>query len=235
MTSTLSELTQQLDTDLSGIAAAEHDLARGLERFRDMTVRAGHASAEAREVAERDHLPELRQVEEALVQQADQAARTGRQVIKALETDRLKLSPTDELAAAARMPLFREMAASASLPHLAGEVRAALVTDDRSAMFGLNLALQARMDAPAGPLDGGKPELQQARLEIRALLGEVRHRLRDASFDPVRDRANKVLTRAAEATREIEARKRQEALDRQISSGAKKRWPVVDPMTVRAS
>jgi len=234
MTDTLPEMITQMDADLTAIAAAEHDLARGLEHYRNQTVRGGHASAEAREIAERDHLPAFRQVEEALVQAGDQAARNGRSVLRSLATDRLKLSPTDELAAAARLPLFREMAASAPLPRLADELRAAVVTEDRAAMFALAVALPARLDVAPGPLDGGKPELREARDEIRALLGEVRHRLRDASFDPVRDRANKVLTRAAEATQAIEARKRQEALDRQVSSGAKVRWPAA-PTLARPS
>ena len=233
MTSTLPEMTRQMDADLSAIAAAEHDLARGLEHYRDKTVRAGHASAEAREVAERDHMPAYRQVEQALVQVSDQAARNARQVVKAAATARLRLAPGDEAVAAQRLPLFQQLAATASLEQLADELRAAVVTEDRPAMYALAMTLPARLDVAPGPLDAGKPELQEAREELRAMLAQVRGTLRDTSFDAARDRAHKVLDKAATARLADEARRREATQAADIASGRKVAWPAAP--TLRAS
>ena len=230
MTSTLTEMTKQMDQDLTGIAAAEHDLERARERFLDLTIRTGHVSAEARAIAERDHMPALQQAEHETVHAVDQAARNARQVIKALETDRLKLSPTEELTAAQRLPLIQQLAATASLPHLAGELRAALVAEDRAGMYALNLALQARMDVAPDPLDAGRPELKEARDEIRTLRDEVRHRLRDTSFDAARDRTKQVLDRATRVRMAVEARRQQAAQAADLASGRKVAWPVVDTL-----
>ena len=225
MTSTLPEMIKQMDADLTGIAAAEHDLARAREHFLDMTVRTGHVSAEAREVAERDHMPALQQVEQTLVQAGEQAARNARQVVKAAATARLRLAPGDEAVAAQRLPLFQQLAATAPLPQLADELRAAIISEDRPSMFALAMTLPARLDVAPGPLDGGRPELAEARGELRTMLAQVRVALRDPSFDAARDRAHKVLNTSAAATQAIEARRRQEAQAADLASGRKVAWP----------
>ena len=227
MTSTLTEMTKQMDQDLTGIAAAEHDLARAREHFLDKTLRSGHISAEARAVAERDHMPPLREAEQTLVQAGEQASRNARQVVKAAATARLRLAPGDEAVAAQRLPLFQQLAATAPLPQLADELRAALVSEDRPAMFALAMTLPARMDVAPGPLDAGKPELEEARGELRTMLAQVRQTLRDTSFDPVRDRAHTVLSKAAAATQAIEARRQQAAQAADLASGRKVAWPTV--------
>lgn len=230
---TLPEMITQMDADLTGIAAAEHDLERARQHFLDKTLRSGHISGEAREIAERDHLPAFQQAQQTLVQVGQQAARNARQVVKAAETARLRLAPSEEVAAAQRLPLFQQMVATAPLPQLADELRAALIAEDRPAMFALAMTLPARLDVAPDPLDAGRPEIGEARAEIRTMLARARGTLRDTSFDVARDRAQKVLNKAAEATQAIEARQRQAAQDADIKSGRKVAWPA-DP-NLRAS
>jgi len=235
MPSTLSEMTQQLDADLTAIRNAERDVEWAREHYRDKTVRGGHASAEAREIAERDHMPAFLQAEQALVQVSEQGARNARQVVKAAETARLKLAPSDEAVAAQRLPLIQQLAATAPLPQLADELRSAMITEDRPALYALAMTLPARLDVAPGPLDAGKPELQEARGELRTMLAQIRGTLRDTSFDAARARAGKVLDASGEATQAIQARRREEALAADLASGRKVAWPTVDPLSIRAS
>jgi len=225
MTDTLPEMTRQMDADLTDIGNAEHDLARAREHFLDMTLRSGHISGEALAVAERDHLPALRQAEQEAAQVGDQAARNARQVIKAAETARLRLAPGEEVTAAQRLPLFQQLAATAPLPQLADELRAAVIAEDRPAMYALAVTLPGRLDVAPGPLDAGRPELQEARDELRTMLAQVRGTLRDTSFDAARDRAHRVLDKAATARLADEARRREAAQAADLASGRKVAWP----------
>jgi len=230
MTSTLPEMITQMNADLTAISNAQQDVERAHEHFLDMTLRSGHISGEAREIAERDHLPAFQQAQQTLVQVSDQAARNARQVVKAAETARLRLAPGEEVAAAQRLPLFQQLATTAPLPQLADELRAAVIAEDRPAMYALAVTLPGRLDVAPGPLAAGKPELQEAREELRTMLARVRGTLRDTSFDAARDRAHKVLDKAATARLADEARRRETAQAADLASGRKVAWPTVDPM-----
>lgn len=227
MTSTLPEMTRQMDADLTAIGNAQHALEAAQRTYAQQTHRAYVTSDEAHEIALRDHLPPLREAEQTLVQVSEQGARNARQVVKTAATARLRLAPGDEAVAAQRLPLFQQLAATAPLPQLADELRAAVIAEDRPAMFALAMTLPARLDVAPGPLDAGKPELAEARGELRTLLAQVRVALRDTSFDAARDRAHKVLNTSAAATQAIETRKRQEAQAADLASGRKVAWPAV--------
>ena len=81
--------------------------------------------------------------------------------------------------------------------------------------------------APA-PREAGKPEIEEARGEIRGMLAQVRQTLRDKSLDATRERAGEVIAKAGTVSLAAATRQQQAEQAARFARGEKVAWPA-DP------
>jgi len=232
-TPTLSQISETMRTDLTGMRDAQDALETAQRHYATTTHRAYATSDAAHEVALVDHLPPLREAEEHAAQVAAAAERNARDILRAIGHDRIWIDPNESAVAAQREPLIRQLVETSPLPALRDELRAAIIGEDRPTLYVYASYLPGRLAAAPGPLDAGKPELQEARDEIRAMLGQIRGTLRDKSLDATRERAAEVIGKATRTGLAAAARKQQAAQAADLASGRVVAWP--DAPSLRAS
>ena len=81
--------------------------------------------------------------------------------------------------------------------------------------------------APA-PREAGKPEIEEARGEIRGMFAQVRQTLRDKSLDATRERASEVIAKARKVSLAAATRKQQAEEAARFARGENVAWPT-DP------
>lgn len=232
-TPTLSEITATMNADLTSVRDAQDALEAAQRHYAQQTHRAYVTSDEAHEIAKRDCLPPLREAEEHAARVAAAAERNARGILKAIGHDRIWIDPNESTVAAQRLPIFQQIVETSALPALRDELRAAIIAEDRPTLYVLATLIPGRLAEAPGPFDAGKPEIAEARGELRGMLAQVRQTLRDKSLDATRARAGEVLERAARVSLAAETRKRQAALDADLASGRRVAWP--GPAGLRAS
>ena len=227
---TLPQMTATLREALSTIeAAAAHE--RDAERdYQRITNRGTFASDEAHQIALRDYRPAVDEARRQHLRVAEEARQHVRTVLAQVATDRLVVTPDEQAAAHRQEPVIRRVVDTAGITQVRDALRLAIVADDKAQMLLFATLLPDRLAKPADEGEAGRPEIGEARAEITRLLSQVRGALRDPSFDPVRTLAGEVAQRAHAVGAAEQGRRQQAELDRQISSGAKVAWPVVDTL-----
>jgi len=161
------------------------------------------------------------------------AERNARGILKAIEHDRIWIDPNESTVAAQREPLIRQLVETSDLPSLRDELRAAIIGEDRPTLYVFATLIPARLAAAPGPLDAGKPEIEEARGELRGMLAQVRQTLRDKSLDATRARAGEVIAKARTVSLAAATRQQQAEQAARFARGEKVAWPA-DPI-LRAS
>jgi len=232
-TPTLSEISETMRTDLNGLRDAQDALEAAQQHYTNQTRRAYATSDEAHEVARRDNLPPLEAAEAHATQVVTAAERNARDILRAIGHDRIWVDPNESAVAAQREPLIRQIVETSPLPALRDELRAAIIGEDRATLYVFATLTPARLAAAPGPLDAGRPELQEARDEIRTMLGQARQTLRDKSLDATRERAAEVIGKATRTGLAAATRKREAVEAARFASSERVAWP--DAPNLRAS
>jgi len=201
---TTTEMSRQLRADLEAVEAAGAVHAREEARWHRTGQRTdvGGPNGEGRDLiiaAERAaHQPEREAAATAAATAARAADANARAIHRQVGEDRISLPPTELSAASTMSPLIERDAERLSLPRLVTEVRAAVATGDRAAMYCWSRALAPRLaNRPTGE---ERDEDQRARSDLGRLQSQIRETLRDTTFDAIRAQADRVLERAS-ATR----------------------------------
>ena len=203
-TLTTKEMAALLRDDLANVEAAAAVHAREQGRWDGNAKRTdiGGPRGEGREAiiaaVAAAHRPELEAAAAAAAQAARAADANARAILRQVGEDRISLPPTELSAASTMSPLIERDAERLSLPRLVTEVRAAVATGDRAAMYCWSRALAPRLaNRPTGE---ERDEDQRARSDLGRLQSQIRETLRDTTFDAIRAQADRVLERAS-ATR----------------------------------
>ncbi len=201
---TIEQMTALMRNDLARLIGAEAAFAdqeaawtalETTDRIRADDSPEHRAAAEAIRLALR---AQARPAYEAAARAAEGAASAAdhntRRILAQVTEDRITLPLTAIPTASALAPLIERDATRLSLPRIATEVRAAVATGDDAAMYCWSRAIAPRL--ATRPPGEEHPDDARARSELARLQSQIREKLRDTTFDPVRQEADKVLERA---------------------------------------
>jgi len=206
---TADQIGHVLDNDESRLTAANAAYRRRSDGFRSMTDRSKFSTDVGFEAFLKDQQPILEQAERDALGVAETVQRNAQMVRSSLAiADRPRLSDDEQARANILRPEIDIDAAELDVPDLRDAVRAALFGADRAA---LACWLRAGRRRLAQNDDRGLDRLGagNARIELTRMLCQIQASLRDATLDPLRQRAFDVLTKAQDL--ETEAGRRQRA------------------------
>jgi hypothetical protein len=202
-TLTIPEMTSLMRDDLARLIGAEaafadHEAAwtalETTDRIRADDSLEHRTAAEAVRVA---LLAQARPDYEAAARAAEGAAsaaeRNARRILAQVGEDRTTLPLTEITAASAMAPLIERDAERLSLPRIATEIRTAVATGDDASMYVWSRAIAPRL--ATRPPGEEHPDDARARSELARLQSQIREKLRDRTFDPIRQQADRVLER----------------------------------------
>jgi hypothetical protein len=222
---TLTEMETSMRRDRSAIEDAQATQKQVEERYALDTHRSRFLSDEAHQVALRDYLPPVNEAREASRRVAETGMRNAQRIRRQTENARLVVTPDEQAAAARQEPMVRRVVDTGSLDTIRDELRAAIIADDRAAMYLMATYLPGRLEKVSDHEVAQRPELGEARVEIRRMLSHIRTQLRDTSFDPVQKLATDVVGLAARVSGAEYQRRQQAEQQADIQSGRKVAWP----------